>query len=332
VTKQQKKSLLPLFLLFAPLLIAVALYTPNKKNGIKFKDYLNFKYPLPKFARKINALLQIKLLGHTNVGNIHIGKNNWVFYITESDGSSNQDFWAISTPHIEQKWLNYVKQMAIKPYGLQSKYFFVAVPNKESVYPEKTNYFFLDYIPQSKKNYFRIVKALEADNPDVIVSLYEPLVRNKQNFPTYYSADTHWNSWGIYVAHLEILKKVNTALGLNIQSLPIQGPTLGGLGSQDILGMFDGVDKIISLEINPGPNCVLQLIESGKKKTDKVIWIVGDSFGEGLRSALYAYFHKVIYIRYLDTQRSIPQSLAESGVPDLIIEERVERYLSNSPK
>lgn len=306
---------------------------------------------LKKWAYKINVFIQIKLLNHTNTGNVHIGKNNWLFYLTTSDGSSVDDLLGKSSPDIEKKWATYFQKTLSSPLGFtKSKYLFLMPPNKETVYPEKTNYLFLNYVNYDNKNYFHIQKLLENLNPNSVLPLLD-LLKINYGFPTYYQSDTHWNNFGCYLAYKEIIKRINLLLDTKID-IPIQNQAPGYSGKKaiqkDILEMFSSSINVLGFSSDPGqdvtiensfPCCVKTVITDENytsfenPKFNKVIWFVGDSFSEGLKPYLAPYFKSIIFIkRYVRSKEIFDRALKQSGPPDLIIEEFIERHLKNPPE
>lgn len=343
--KSKRASLFYISFLVLPILVGAASYFSHKEN-LRFKDYLKLKYPVRQWAYNFNARLQVKWLGHTNTGNLHLGQWPWVFYITQSDGTSSDDFWGISKSDLQRDWLAYLRPTFEKPYGFDAKYLLVLPPNKESVYPEKTRYSFTDYRATNRKNYFKVLESARSLNSNAVVPLIDTLTEGKKDFPTYFSGDTHWNEWGAYLAHLDILKAASTVMGEKIEPLSIQPPAVENAKSADIQELFRGTEKVISYLLDPGSAvrvrftecCHEPIVEDGNyvvfsnPKAKNVVWLLGDSFSMALKSFLAPYFKKVIFMRYLDDKKMIPRALADGGRPDLIIEERVERYLNSAPK
>lgn len=342
MTKPQRQATIYLVFLYLPVLIALLLFTQSPKKE-SFSKYLKNHYPVRHWALKANALIQIRLLGSTNLGNIHIGKHPWLFYITESDGNSSRDLWGLPKEHIDEAWTKYLQQTLQKPFGFNSKYILVLPPNKESVYPEKLRYLFLDSVPQDHKNYSRVIQVARSLAPDNVVPLKETLVRGKETFPTFHSGDTHWNQWGAYLAHRDIIQAVNKVMGSRLEIISAEPSISSETPEHDILKMFNGADRTIAYEADAGPNIVVNFPQLPKAVEDLpytvsinptgqyTVWFLGDSFGERLKSFLNPYFGKVIFIKGTNKvlKRSIAKAYSEHGHPDLIIEERVERYLNN---
>ncbi len=293
-------------------------------------------------AYNLNALWQVNVLHHTNTGNVHLGRDGWLFYFNKSDGTAWEDFWGVSFPVTIQESAQRIRQFVKAPYGFAAKYLLVIAPNKETVYLEFTNYLFADYRPAENKYLQQILAAAKELEPHVL-SLYEPLLRAKGERQLYHATDTHWNDWGAYTAHLAILKAVDNLLATQTVPLPPREEVLARQNPHDIFLMLNGLDKIIGFEEVSRPHlkvnlqgacCQIPVISDGNyvvyenHSAQKVIWVVRDSFSDKLQFYLAPYFRKIVYMRFFDTQKYLPRAFRDSGAPDLIIDQRAERYLT----
>lgn len=337
-----KKAYFYLLLLYAPGFIALVLFVFT--SNIKFKDYIKHRYPIKEAAIDWNARLQMSLLGHTNNGSVHFGKDSWLFYITQGDGSSYNDFWGIGDPMLVRRWQEYLNLTVLKPYGFTAKYLLVLPPNKESVYPEKTRFLFNRSINRRLGNYERVIGMIRAEYSNIFVDIKNKLIEGKEKYPTYYSADTHWNQWGAYIAHLEILRRAEVVLQEPIDALPLEEPREIPSGQKDIYDMIahnaflrkqvSVIAPDISIQLKSA--CSHPLADDKKEYTvyecpgkKFVVWFIGDSFSDRMKPFLSLYFRKTIFMRYnpFGSNSHIQRALRDGGVPDLIIDEKVERFL-----
>jgi alginate O-acetyltransferase complex protein AlgJ len=340
-----KKRAVPFILfLYLPLVLAAVLYIPWIGKE-KFSDYLRLHFPIRQWAVRGNALVQIKLLNNKNLGNIHMGKYPWVFYLTESDGNSLHDLWGKPKENIANLWSKYLRKTKKNPFGFDAHYILLLPPNKETVYRENTDFLFLDDVQQENKNYFKVIRKAQEIHPDGFVPLLDMLLKGKEQFQTYHSGDTHWNKWGAYLAYREVLAGVNKVLSSDILPVDAEPKIMPGEASHDILNMFNGTEKVISYVLDSGKNigvsfdacCVEPLVDESSyqvyenPEATRVMWFVGDSFGEVIIPFFAPHFRKVVFIKGVGKvlRKTIHRAFMEHGPPDLIIEERVERYLSN---
>ncbi len=293
-------------------------------------------------AYNLNALWQVNVLRHTNTGNVHLGREGWLFYFNKSDGTALEDFWGVSSPSTLQESAQRIRQFVKAPYGFKARYLFVIAPNKETLYPEFTNYLFADY-RFSENKYLERIPAATKDLDAHVLSLYGPLLHAKGKHQLYNATDTHWNDWGAYVAHLAILKSVNNLLGTQTVPLPSREDVLTVPNPHDIFLMLNGLEKIIGFnevpqphrKVNlPGACCQTAIISDGNyvvyenPSAQKVIWVVGDSFSDKLQFFLAPYYRKIVFMRFFEAQKYLPRAFKDSGPPDLIIDQRAERYLT----
>lgn len=333
-------------ILALPALTGIALFSMTSER-IKLRDFLALRYPPRQWAHLLNSKIQVQHLGSKNVGNIHIGRDNWVFYITRTDGNAYIDFFGIPTPHIVEKWNQYLEPTIKKPYGFNAKFALVAPPNKETVFPDKTSYLFLAAIPKDRSNYSLLEREWKKKYADIYVPLLTSLRSANRKNITYFNADTHWNNWGAYVSHIEILNNINRQLNLDLTPLEAKNIRPGDAGKQDIVSMFNGVDASVGIKIIVEPEVQIE-IESACCQTPliqedlytvysnpsalKVVWFIGDSFSDPLRPFFTSYFKHTIFMRYsAQLNKNIQRAVQDYGPPDMIIEEHVERMLSIVP-
>ncbi len=344
MTQQKRITLFYCFLIAAPTLLAAALFFITQPGG-KLKDYVRMKFPLRQIAYQWNGYLQVQVLKHNTIGNIHMGRDGWLFYFSRDDGNANDDFWGISSEYTVQQRAAAVRQFIDKPYGLSSKYLFVVAPNKETIYPEYTSHLFLNYRNLNSR-YSHLIPLKLQDVNQHILWLEPTLHQAKQHHPVYYATDTHWSNWGAYNAHLAILKSINAVLKTNIEPLPVNVTVVEKQGHNDIYKMFNGFENWIDFK-DPetqtlsaplqGACCQNPIFTDGtyqvfeNANAQHTVWVVGDSFSEALKQYLAPYFRRTIFMHFATVKTEIPRALKEFGTPDLVIDERVERYIDELP-
>ncbi len=335
-------TLLYISLIASPIIVALAMCLANKPaNG--FRDYIKNDFPVRKIARHGNSFFQVQILGQKNVGNIHLGKNNWLFYLPEDEDNAKNDFFGISNQKAIDYWVSHIPLSIKKPYGFDAKYLLVIIPNKETLYPELTNHLFLNYRKTESKNIKQILALLKPEDASHVLFLEDLALGEPPGRYTFHKADTHWNSWGAHSGHLRILRAVNELLSVNIQPLPAMVTTTAQGPPSDIFRMFSGLDEWVGYKLEKTNQMQeIRLAETCCKEpliqeTDysvyenpaatQVIWVISDSFREGLKPFLPPYFRKTIFINFSNSKTLIPRALKDSGAPDLIIDERVERHI-----
>jgi len=133
------------------------------------------------------------------------GKDNW-YYFTDSDllldftgkkplSDSDLDNW-LTSYRGKKRWLA----------ERDIRYLFVVPPNKQSVYPEFT----AETLGKSQgKSRLQQLKSLltESDN-STFIDLAPILIDKKDNGTMFYKSDTHWTSYGAYLAFQVIAEKI----------------------------------------------------------------------------------------------------------------------------
>lgn len=350
MNKYKRNALLYILLLLAPMLMALILYKTSDKS-LRFSQYLKLQFAPRVWAHRLNSYLQYNLMKNYNIGNVHIGKNNWLFYVTKTDGDSHSDFFAHDRSNLIADWTDYLRESIEKPFGFKAEYLFLSPPNKSSVYMEKVNYLFLDVIPRNRGLYSRLRSVFNKKYAKHFVDVYPVMKSGKKTEETYSPLDSHWNKWGAYLAHVDIMKKTSKLLKEDfslkeidqIKKVRVTDP------AGDILNMLRGVKKYIGyekvedLEVNLSvqDGCCEEPIERvgeiyivyNNSSANYVVWFIGDSFSIALRKYLSSYFKYVIFMHISNNalMSLMKTANAKYGAPDLIIEERAERYLNLRP-
>ncbi len=168
----------------------------------------------------------------------------------------------------------------------------------------------------------------------------------KEKYPTYRTTDTHWIDWGVYNAHLAILDSVNNLLKTQIDPKKAKIQLVDNANKNEFSDMFNGLDEWIHYQ-DPEKNylrvdlegacCLTPIISDGtylvfeNPQAQKTAWIVGDSFSIALQKYMPTYFRKTVFMHFVDSKKNIPRALKDSGKPDIIIDERAERYVDQLP-
>lgn len=211
-------------------------------------------------------------------------------------------------------------------------------PNKSSVYSE----YLPDIVTPSSERYIkeylinlRRIKDFEVFDP---INL---LVSSKNNGLLYWRTDTHWNQKGAYFAYAGLMG----SLGLPVPEIEFVD------SDKYIKGDLIGISKIENFPVNLGDDYELKfketadfnesiisgkegdpfgkitIIKNNRPLTDKVIWVVGDSFVRGIRTYLNVTFKEVHYMGHWEkVQSRLPEKLLKAEIkPDMLLIVRVER-------
>lgn len=273
-------------------------------------------------------------LGDSAVKSVIIGKKGWLFYATTTDGDPIGDYRGLTALNPD-KLATFIKQLEIKSdltKKLGIEYIFVIAPNKETIYGE----FLPNHLTKigNVTIYDQLVEHIDKTKV-TLIDLRPTLFKNKPDQPLYYLSDTHWNTFGANIAQYEIAKviadkfpgKIMPQMTKQFDTVPMVGDLAKMLG----LGKFFPEELLVPRLTDCFGNINIQLQEGREnlsachKSSIKVLFF-GDSFGKGILPYFSKYFEQVSYVE-IRPQFSDINKYVESAKPDLIIEERAERYL-----
>ncbi|MCL1852163.1 MAG: DHHW family protein [Peptococcaceae bacterium] len=163
------------------------------------------------------------------------GKDDWLFYTSPG--------YPASDPIMSYMGLNRFRddqlaQLAAKFTAFDQKlreegivFFLVIPPNKHTVYAEMLPNDIRENAGESRMA--QLIQYLREHTDVRIIDVAEPLIREHTQRQLYYKTDTHWNSYGAYIAYAEILK----ALGGNPYRLEDYEITSYKVHSKDLARM-----------------------------------------------------------------------------------------------
>ncbi len=266
-----------------------------------------------------------------------VGKDQWLFL----DNDSNRVMEQISGKLLlseEQlfKWnlLLFSRSSYLKSQGI--KYFILIAPNKECVYPE----FLPDNIELLEHRPINLLINYIKEKSDFENLLFYPLadiVKGKKRRLTYQKGDTHWNSYGAYIAYLHLVRKIKPYLDIDIleeSSVKFSERFHIGDLANKIIEKPKSIDYIS--EFNSNSQCVfdnqvqnggnLTIWENSNKKLPRAI-LFGDSFGTRLKPFLAESFSRLVTVH----QPNLDYELILKEKPDVVISEYVERFMIKRP-
>ncbi|RJP80140.1 MAG: tetratricopeptide repeat protein [Desulfobacteraceae bacterium] len=277
---------------------------------------------------------------------VAIGKNNWLFYRTDTFGISlSDDFRGLHKlselqlegmrRHLETKrdWL--------ADRGIQ--YLYVAVPNKQSIYPE--------FVPDQfniVSNRTQLDQFLDymKQNSDLRILDLRPALREaKTDGPIYFRTDSHWNDQGAYAAYKNMIERIKEALPEISSTIPeskieMLKESQSGRDLAKLIGLPELTEhdvpvyrpKAGSSSRNDNPDWALkswpwwtQPFETINRNAKIRAIVFRDSFIDGMMPFFAEHFQKAAYIAS-KLDYSILTHLIEKINPDIVIEEGIERH------
>ena len=294
----------------------------QKTGFVVLQDKLN-AFTQDMFMREafisLNSGLTKLLTGGTYMESTQVllGKENWLFYKTESDGYPIYDYMGINR-YDENELKHHAEEMtAVKDYvenELGVRFVVALIPNKEIVYEE----YMPDTIARVEKESRgeQLAKYMQENTDVTFVYPREDFSRYKKDFQLYYNTDTHWNEIGAFVGTQAIFKEVyGTHASPDTVSFTLTKDNYSG-----DLARIAGVKKKYRIDslyaFDPAS------IDKEQYR-DEVAVIVGDSFS-GFLTTIAKGYYKEAYRFTVD--EFTPEMLKEYDA-DILIWESVERYM-----
>lgn len=248
-----------------------------------------------------------------------LGKENFLFYKTETDGKPLYDYMGINLYSEEDlaKIATNLTQMRDYFASEGIEFYITGIPNKEIVYER--------YMPDTIVRPSEISKSEQVanyiwDNTDLVYAYPKnALIETSYEYPVYFSSDTHWNQIGAFVGFQEVYE---AAYGKKEE---IEDDTfiLSDTMYKGDLASIAGVsDKYQDPSYIFDPASV-----SEDMKREGTVVVIGDSFSGFLSTIAKGYWTNVKWININTEQFTIDTILGYN--PDVIIYECVERYHDN---
>ena len=306
-----------------------------------FESFFNDHYGLRPILIKTNSFINIKLFHASPRTDVVIGKNGWLFFDTNVDGVSLEDFYgkALFTDDELSTIKNNLLRLKTRLAQQNIDLVVVLTSNKQSIYSE----FLPTYIQQKKgvstraDQLDKIAQEINLDYVDTRTPLEQ--AKKEYPYPLYYKTDTHWNDLGAFVAFKEIAKTIK-ARGYRINdfyktsNLIVNSSVIKSCC--DLAGMLNFVvykDDTKTFLNQVGPYTLVTKRANENSQTDGYIetkldnhhypkiLVFRDSFTTALIQYLSASFSKAVYI----WGNKIDYPLIEQEQPNIVIYEILER-------
>jgi hypothetical protein len=223
------------------------------------------------------------------------------------------------------------------------EYLFVAVPDKQSVYPEHLPARIRRVRQQTRMD--QLVARLRARSYVDVLDLRTALIPAKSEELVFEQTDTHWNAYGAHVAYAAILERLAARFpGLRPRplsdfeirkSIGPAGPFLWLTGVRDryqepIVELLPRTPRTaVTIEQSRPPMGTggygygTRLVRETARPELPSAVVLHDSFvPAGLEPLLSEHFRRVVYL----WQNEFDVHAIAKEQPDLVIEEKVERY------
>jgi hypothetical protein len=263
----------------------------------RFESYFNDHFGFRPTLVRLNSIIKVFVFRNTHVGDVIIGKDNWLFF-NYGLGSNKSKITELVSLWDSFSNKSRVRFEELDKYGIS--YVEIIAPNKNSLYPE--------YLPkQTSSNYYSDIlqKIIESKVPYRInlYDVFKGVMKSDASKTVYYKTDTHWNRYGAYYVYREIMKKLYDEKGqiqylkesdLEFKNVPSNGYDLAKMLELD--DYFRDIDVVVKRE---SVSTNQKIIKNG------ILIIFGDSFFEKKQDwtpvqFLSNHFEKVIMFHSYD--------------------------------
>ncbi len=311
----------------------------SKKYAKDFETYFEENFGLRDALIELGGEINLSVFNSSlNQDNAIIGKDGWLFFNKEAALRSYSNSNLFNENDLRGYISNLEKNRLISN-NKDIKYFFSFWPNKHTIYSD-----FLPFSmrlqkksPISKAD--QLVNNAKTNSTINIIDVRDALLREKWGHQLYFKNDTHWNSYGAFLAYQHFFKSAfpeKSVVPYPITDFTIdwvdhyKGDLIPMLGVQ---GKTDFVDlkpvfkfkkgrtykQIKTPRGFPERTIITQNTDCGN---DLKVVFFGDSFSTYLVPFISLHFSEVTYLRSRYNQK-----LIDKIKPNIIIDAHVERSL-----
>ena len=275
------------------------------------------------------------------------GKDGWLFlgqttpgYKRFSDPIGDAMNVNLYTEEQLVEFTEYISKLQEWLHNRGIEYLFVIAPNKHTIYFEKLPNGITRQNKESATD--QLISAIRDRTTVRVVDLRQSLIDAKSKYQLYYKTDTHWNHHAANIAQFEIMKVIENMFPGKISPNLYKDSsyTINEKNNGDLC-KYANMDPVT--EDSPQPNFVEQITSRKDIEVNDRIFettfkggnlnalIFRDSFFEYLSPYFSRKFRKVTYIWNMLNYDQLNKYIKED-VPDIVIEEWVERTLPFVPK
>ena len=281
------------------------------------------------------------LLGDQVYNNAVTGKSGWLIFTGDLSSDDYQNIIPLSENKLEQFQKN-LDSLAIRYKERGITLLVVIAPNKNTIYPE----YVPDEIPvlNEESRLDQLLHYMDKYGNTKILDLRPSLVVAKKNSFVYYRTDTHWNSYGAFVAYQQIVSALSVSYP-EMQPLGMSNYTINAIHNRrlDLSNMINTsliMEDIIRLEPNFESEVLLRSVpiraniqrdmnfSSNLEHPEYPTAIIfHDSFAESIMPFLQEHFSQAIFVPHATPVFDL--GWVDEQKPDIVIIEFTERYIED---
>jgi hypothetical protein len=330
-----------IILITLPGLLSVLFYNFTFHQSQKIRTYVEREFFLSEWARSFNTFVNVSLLGHNQIGPVHLGIENWLFINYPHEESFKQFVGNINEKGLKS-WLSYTHKNCPNPYDESIPYIFGLIPNKEYLYPEKTSYKWKQYFFKNEPVLNLVSESASKNCNKNFVDVFSFLKEEKLNLKNenlYHATDSHWNAFGAWKVfnlimnkigkhpHIIDFEKQNWPNGLDAWELikpsaPFLKKYFAEKNAMEIMNK-DKLDHCY--KFTPFDNFHVYINERVIKP--ETVLLIGDSFRTEIAKYFACTYKTTIVIKRSAIKEYFNKVITQYGKPDVIVELFIQRYM-----
>ncbi|KPC54489.1 alginate O-acetyltransferase AlgX-related protein [Amantichitinum ursilacus] len=310
----------------------------------RFEAFFNDHFGLRGTLLKVNAVFTDKLFATSGSSKVLFGQHDWLFFAAEDELSDMLGQSPMSNDQL-QTWARYIKDRGDWLQAQHIPYRFVVSPEKHSIYHD----FLPSNVQYAGKPRADAWRAAVNGSP-YVVDLQSGLQAQRAvaGDKLYLHTDTHWTSWGAYTGYRQIVQSLGGDYARHaLQFAPADFSQRDAGRMRDLQRMAGraGIEADYQPDLNKLPACrevPTGLLALGTEHADRnalmsfitqscpggkgTALVFRDSFVTAMIPYLSQSFARITYV-FGEPNDDLFVRMVQQEHPDVVIEERVERYL-----
>lgn len=306
-------------------------------------DYFYDHFGFRRLLLKWNGDMRLSLRESPSA-RVVLGRDGWLFYAGNDIVEDYLGRRQLSERELDT-WERTLAERRIQLDRQGASYLFVVAPDKTTIYPE--------HLPSGLASrrmttFDQINERLGEGDDSSFFAMIDDLRREKSSAQLYYKTDTHWTTAGLQAAEAAVMARIGRR---GPASAPVEG--VAAVRGGDLARMLNGpaeyaetimrsvpaalrdplgAEEVVSWrDESIGQTVSVATVRfAGPEHGDSVL-MFGDSFGRNLAPYLAAHFAVLTFVPMHPDAAAFAR-LVDRFRPDLVIEERTERYLKYPPR
>ena len=170
-----------------------------------FYQYFTRNFAFRALLVRTHSLVKVRWLRVSPTEDVMIGSDGWLYYGGEGELDCARHTRPFPTPML-RRWQTILEGRRDWLAKRHIKFLVVICPDKHTIYPEHLPLAAHPVAEPSRLD--QLMEHMRAHSDVTMLDLRPALLKAKSRYPVYHRLDTHWSATGAFVAHQEILRKL----------------------------------------------------------------------------------------------------------------------------